>query len=126
MIGGPGETFETARDTIEFAKSLPIDTLQFSGLCAYPGTDYYKWARENGYLVPQDWPDWVDENKEQRAIINLPDLSIGQINDLVDRGLKEFYLRPRQMLRMARNIKSWSDVKTKLYGLKSFIDYFKN
>ncbi len=126
MIGGPGETLETALETIEFAKSLPIDTLQFSGLCAYPGTDFYKWAKENGHLVPKDWPDWVDKNLEQRAIINLPGLSVDQINELVDKGLKEFYLRPRQMLRMAGNIRSWSDVKTKFYGLKSFVDYFSN
>lgn len=126
MIGGPGETLETARDTIEFAKSLPIDTLQFSGLCAYPGTEFYKWVTENRYLVPKDWPDWVDENMEQRAIINLPGLSVDQINELVDKGLKEFYLRPMQMLRIAGNIRSWSDVKTKFYGLKSFVDYFSS
>jgi len=124
MIGGPGETLQTASETINFAKSLAIDTAQFSGLCAYPGTEFYKWVKENGYLMPQDWPQWVDENLEQRATINLPDLSVDKINELVDKGLKEFYMRPRQMLRMLSNIKSWSDVKTKLYGLKSFVDYF--
>lgn len=126
MIGGPGETPETARDTIEFAKNLPIDTLQFSGLCAYPGTDFYKWAKENGYLVPQDWPQWVDEDLEQRAIIDLPGLSVDELNQLVDKGLKEFYLRPKQMVRMLRNIRSWSDVKAKSHGLRAFIDYFSN
>lgn len=125
MIGGPEETHVTARQTIDFAKSLPIDTAQFSGLCAYPGTEFYQWAKEKDYLVPKDWPNWVDENKEQRAIINFPDLSVDQINQLVDKGLREFYLRPRQMFRMLKNIKSFSDVKTKLYGLKSFVDYFR-
>jgi anaerobic magnesium-protoporphyrin IX monomethyl ester cyclase len=124
MIGGPGETRETAYQTIEFARRLPIDTAQFSGVCAYPGTEYYDWAKENGYLAPQDWPQWVDENLEQRAIINLPQLSVDEINELVDQGLREFYLRPRQMWRMLRNIRSWADVKTKWHGLMSFVDYF--
>jgi radical SAM superfamily enzyme YgiQ (UPF0313 family) len=124
MIGGPGETRETAYQTIAFARRLPIDTAQFSGVCAYPGTEYYDWARENGYLVPQDWPQWVDENLEQRAIINLPQLSVDEINELVDQGLREFYLRPRQMWRMLRNIRSWADVKAKWHGLMSFADYF--
>jgi len=124
MIGGPGETRETASQTIEFARRLPIDTAQFSGVCAYPGTEYYDWVRENGYLVPQDWPQWVDENLEQRAIINLPQLSVDEINELVDQGLREFYLRPRQMWRMLRNIRSWADVKTKWHGLRSFVGYF--
>ena len=42
--------------------SLAIDTAQFSGSCAYPGTEFYKWVKGNGYLVPQDWPQWVDWN----------------------------------------------------------------
>ncbi|MCX5667246.1 MAG: radical SAM protein [Candidatus Omnitrophica bacterium] len=126
MFGGPGETRETAARTIEFAKSLPIDTAQFSGVCAYPGTDFYKWCVENRCLVTNDWPKWVDKNLEQRTIISLPGLSDDEINKMIDRGLKEFYLRPGQMLKIARKIRSWADVKTKLYGLKSFSGYFLN
>lgn len=124
MIGGPEETHETARETIEFAKSLPIDTAQFSGVCAYPGTAYYDWVKDSGFLVPQDWPEWVDENLEQRAIIDFPQLSVDEINALVDQGLQEFYLRPRQMWSMLRSIRAWADVKTKWHGLRSFVDYF--
>ena len=124
MVGGPGETRETARQTIEFAKSLPIDTVQFSGVCAYPGTAYYAWAKENGYLVPKDWPQWVDENLEQRAIIDLPQLPVDEINAFVDQGLGEFYMRPRQMWAMLRNVRSWADVKAKFHGLRSFVEYF--
>jgi radical SAM superfamily enzyme YgiQ (UPF0313 family) len=124
MIGGPEETRETAHQTIEFAKSLPVDTVQFSGVCVYPGTEYYNWVRENGYLVPEDWPQWVDANLEQRAIIDLPQLPVDDINALVDQGLKEFYLRPSQMVRMLGNIRSWADVRTKAHGLIGFVDYF--
>lgn len=124
MIGGPGETRETARQTIEFAKSLPIDSVQFSGVCAYPGTEYYDWVKGSGYLVPQDWSQWVDGNLEQKAIVSFPQLSVDQINELVDHGLREFYLRPQQMWTMLRNIRSWADVKTKWHGLVSFVDYF--
>ncbi|GAG04301.1 unnamed protein product, partial [marine sediment metagenome] len=110
--------------TIRLAQELNIDTAQFSGVCAYPGTEYYMWCKENSYLVPKSWPEWVDENLEQRAIINFPQLSVDEINRLVDKGLKDFYLRPRQMIIMLKNIKSWTDIKTKFYGLKSFFNYF--
>lgn len=124
MIGGPGETRQTAMQTIQFAKDLPIDTVQFSGVCPYPGTEYYRWCEEHGYLVPKDWTEWVDKNKEQRTVINLPGLSMKEINKLVDMGLKSFYLRPSQMFRMLREIRSVSDLRAKLYGLKSFAGYF--
>jgi anaerobic magnesium-protoporphyrin IX monomethyl ester cyclase len=124
MIGGPGETRQTAQQTIDFAKSLPLDTAQFSGVCVYPGTEYYEWVRQNDYLVPTDWPQWVDENHEQRAIIDFPHLSMEDINKLVDQGLREFYLRPRQMWSMLRNMQSWTDFEAKWHGLISFLDYF--
>ncbi|MBU0492249.1 MAG: B12-binding domain-containing radical SAM protein [Chloroflexi bacterium] len=124
MIGAPGETRETACETIEFAKGLPIYSAQFTGLVAYPGTEYYDWVKENGCLVPQDWPEWVDENHEQRTVVSLPDLPKDEIDVLVDQGLKEFYLRPIQIWRTAAAIRSWTDVRTKFHGLKSFVDYF--
>ena len=124
MFGGPGETLETARKTIALSQQLQIDTAQFSGLVAYPGTEYYQWAKKNGYLIPNDWRDWVDANYEQCATVRCPDLSVEQINHLIDVGLRRFYLRPTQMLRMLRNIRSFSDVRAKLHGFQSFLNYF--
>jgi len=124
MIGGPGETRETARQTIRLAQELPIDTCQFTGVAAYPGTAYYDWAKRNGYVVAKDWSDWVDEDREQRGVVDIPGLSMREIEALVDEGLKGFYLRPGQMRRIARNLKSLSDVRTKLHGLRSFVGYF--
>lgn len=124
MIGGPGETSVTAQRTIEFACQLPIDTAQFSGLCPYPGTEFYLWADENGFLVPRSWEGWVDENGEQRAIVDLPNLSMAEINRLVDEGLKSFYFRPVQILRILRNSFSLADIRARWEGLKGFVNYF--
>jgi radical SAM superfamily enzyme YgiQ (UPF0313 family) len=80
MFGAPGEIPQSARQTIDFAKSLPLDTVQFSGICVYPGTEMYRWAQANGYLVPQDWRQWVDENREQITLLNYPQFSKEQID----------------------------------------------
>jgi anaerobic magnesium-protoporphyrin IX monomethyl ester cyclase len=124
MIGAPGETRETAIETIEFAKSLPIYSAQFTGLVAYPGTEYYDWVKGQGCLVPKDWSEWVDENHEQRTVVSFPNLSKEEIDELVDKGLKEFYLRPVQIWRTAAAIRTWTDVRTKFHGLRSFVEYF--
>jgi len=124
MFGGPGETIDTAKKTLELAQRLKIDTAQFSGVVAYPGTTYYKWAKANGYLIPKDWREWVDENYEQCATVRCPQLSVEQINALIDQGLRKFYLRPSQMGRMLRNVQSLADLKAKLHGLRSFLGYF--
>lgn len=122
MFGAPGESKESGQKTIEFAKSLPMDTVQFSGICAYPGTEIYNWAEGEGFLVPDTWRKWVDENWEQVTVLGYPELSKEEIDSLIDRGLKEFYLRPKQILKMALAIRSPGDLARKLYGLKTFVE----
>lgn len=124
MIGAPNETPESAQKTIDFAKSLPLDTVQVSGIAVYPGTELYDWAKKNNYITAQDWTDWVDENHEQVTLLSYPQMSKQQIDFYIDKALKSYYLRPKQVLRMALDIRSMEDVKRKLYGFKSFIDYF--
>lgn len=124
MIGAPGETEKKAQATVDFAKSLPLDTVQFSGICVYPGTEMYDWAEKNKYLTTRDWTDWVDKNHEQRTILDYPDFPKEKIDEYVDKGLRQFYLRPKQIWRMVRNIKSPSDLIRKMYGLRKFVDYF--
>lgn len=124
MFGAPGETPATAQKTIDFSCSLPLDTVQYSGVSAYPGTEFYDWAKTNGYLLPNDWREWLNESLEQVTVLNYPQLSKEEIDKLIDKGLKSFYLRPKQMWRMLKAIHSMGDVLRKFYGLKSFLNYF--
>lgn len=125
MIGAPGETKESAQKTIDFAKSLPLDTIQVSGIAVYPGTELYDWAKKNDYVTAKDWTDWVNENHEQVTLLTYPQMKKAEIDFYIDKALREFYLRPKQIWKMFLAIRSWEDVKRKFYGLKSFLDYFK-
>ena len=124
MIGAPGETKDTARQTINFAKSLPLDTVQITGVAAYPGTALYKWAKEKNFLLAHDWKEWLTAQKEQRTLLSYPQLSNKEIDEFIDTGLKEFYLRPKQMWQMLISIRSIGDLLRKLHGFKAFLDYF--
>jgi radical SAM superfamily enzyme YgiQ (UPF0313 family)/glycosyltransferase involved in cell wall biosynthesis len=124
MIGAPGETPESARATIDFAKSLPLDTMQVSGIVVYPGTEMYAWAERSGFICAREWRDWVDADHEQVTLLSYPQMTKKQIDAYIDKALKEFYLRPTQMLKMALAMRSWDDVRRKFYGLKSFLNYF--
>lgn len=124
VIGSPGETPVSVNRTIKFATSLPIDTVQFSGLCAYPGTEFYNWCKENSYIVAKDWKEWVDERKEQRAIIDYPAFSCSAMNKAVDRALYSFYLRPGYIFSQIMRPKSFHDIKARLKGLLQFGRYY--
>ncbi len=124
MIGSPGETRDSARATIDFAKSLPLDTVQITGISAYPGTNLYKWAKAKGFLLAKDWSEWLTAQKEQKTLLTYPQLTNEEIDEMIDIGLKEFYLRPRQICSMLVSIRSLGDFLRKLHGLKAFFDYF--
>ncbi|MFH0948009.1 MAG: radical SAM protein [Elusimicrobiota bacterium] len=125
MVGAPGETKDTARQTIEFAKTLPLDTIQISGICVYPGTGMYDWAKNSGYLLPNDWREWVSKTNEQVTLLSYPQLTKNEIDCFVDKGLKDFYLRPKQLLKMLFSIRSISDIRRKFFGFFNFMDYLK-
>jgi radical SAM superfamily enzyme YgiQ (UPF0313 family)/MoaA/NifB/PqqE/SkfB family radical SAM enzyme len=57
-FGLPGETKETVQKTIDFAKALDPDSLQFSIATAFPGTSYYQALEEKGHIVSRDFSDY--------------------------------------------------------------------
>ena len=124
MIGAPEETQKSARATIDYAKSLPLDTMQITGIATYPGTYLYKWAKEKGYILAKDWTDWLTPEGEQRTLVSYPQMSHREIDAFIDKGLREFYLRPRQMWRMVITIRSVGDLLRKLHGFWAFPGLF--
>ena len=51
ILGLPGETRETIKETLEFAKEVNPHTIQVSLAAPYPGTFLYKQANENGWFA---------------------------------------------------------------------------
>ena len=51
IIGSPTETFSRVQETIEFAASLPLDSLNFYNLIPYPGTELYEYVSQHGHFL---------------------------------------------------------------------------
>jgi hopanoid biosynthesis associated radical SAM protein HpnJ len=101
IIGLPGETRETIKQTIEYARELDVDTIQVSLAAPYPGTELYTKALENGWLKKDSL---VDEHGIQEAILEYPDLSREEMFKAVEEFYKRFYMRPRPILRMLKEM----------------------
>jgi anaerobic magnesium-protoporphyrin IX monomethyl ester cyclase len=122
VIGLPGETEESAKQTVEFALSLKCDTLQFSGAVPFPGTEFFSMAEERGWLKTKDWQKWLGEG-EQKGVVEYPGLSQERIDYYVDSGLKRFYLRPAYMLKFLFSTKNAPDLYRKARGAFNFLSY---
>jgi len=122
VIGLPGETDQTAQETIGFALSLGCDTIQFSGAVPFPGTAFFKMAEEKGWLTTREWNRWLDEG-EQSGVVEYPSLSKERIDYYVDLGLRRFYLRPSYIVKFLLDTKSGADLYRKLRGAGNYLRY---
>jgi radical SAM superfamily enzyme YgiQ (UPF0313 family) len=92
IIGMPGETKETAEETIRFVKEVKPNIVQFSVATPMPGTEFYNWVKENKFLLVDDLEESLDKDGFQKCIVSYPDFTKEDIESYVDRGLKEYYL----------------------------------
>ncbi len=122
VIGLPGETEETAKETMEFALSLKCDTIQVSGAVPFPGTIFFKMCKEKGWLRANRWDEWLLEG-EQKNLVEYPEISAERINYYVDLILKKFYFRPQCILKLLFTTRNLGDFYRKLRGAKNFISY---
>ena len=74
IVGLPGETTETLRQTVEWAAKINPHTIQVSLAAPYPGTFLYEQAVENGWL-DADHAELVDDSGIQIAPLHYPHLS---------------------------------------------------
>jgi radical SAM superfamily enzyme YgiQ (UPF0313 family) len=55
LLGGPGETKETVKESLEFANALKLDSLKITvGIRIYPNTTLAKKAKVEGLIAPND------------------------------------------------------------------------
>jgi hopanoid biosynthesis associated radical SAM protein HpnJ len=100
ILGLPGETHDTIRNTIAFAKELDVETIQVSVAHAYPGTELYDYAVKNGFMVGDN--KMVDEGGHQLAHIQYPGLPADEILEAVHQFYDEYYFRPKAVFRILR------------------------
>ena len=102
IVGLPGETRETIRETIRFAREINPHSLQVSVAAPYPGTELYRQAIENGWLPDDDdGATLVSEHGTQLAALSYPDLGHTEILDSVDAFYKRFYFRAGKIAEMS-------------------------
>ena len=95
ILGLPGETRETIRETIQFAREIDPHTIQVSLAAPYPGTALYDEARANGWLEDEAL---VDEAGVQVSALGYPHLSRTEIYRSMDVFYRRFYFRPRKLI----------------------------
>jgi radical SAM superfamily enzyme YgiQ (UPF0313 family) len=112
IIGLPGETPETIRRTIDFAKKLDTETIQVSIAHPYPGTEFYNQVMQGGQITAAAM---TDEQGHQLPNISYAGLSSVDMLDAVEQFYGEYYFRPRVVWRVVKKALFDSEERQRLY-----------
>ncbi|MGB8167505.1 MAG: hopanoid biosynthesis associated radical SAM protein HpnJ [Chthoniobacteraceae bacterium] len=124
ILGLPGETKLTIRQTIEFAKEVDPFSMQVSLAAPYPGTELYRQAKENGWFSED--LDLVDGHGQQTAALQYDGLSRDEIFAALERFYKAFYFRPRPIARMVGEmLVDWDVMKRRLREGGEFFKFLR-
>ena len=113
ILGLPGETRESIRRTMDFAKEVDAETIQVSLAHAYPGTEFYDFAKEHGFIIGGQ--AMVDEGGHQMAHIEYPGLPREYVMEMVHKFYDEYYFRPKAVFRIVRKSFFDSSERKRLY-----------
>lgn len=95
MIGHPRETVATIDETIAFAKRIPLRHVVVTINTPMPGTEQYKHARKYGTLDESDWKRF----NYWKPVFVPHGLTAEILLAKQQQFIREFYLRPRLLLR---------------------------
>jgi hopanoid biosynthesis associated radical SAM protein HpnJ len=113
IVGLPGETPETIRKSIDFAKELDVATIQVSIGHPFPGTEFYDHVKKNGLITIDEV--MADDSGHQLPNYSYPGLDRGELVDWVERFYGEFYFRPKVALRLVSKALFNNDDRKRLY-----------
>jgi radical SAM superfamily enzyme YgiQ (UPF0313 family) len=103
IFGLPGETEETAQETIKYITTSGIDYMQCYCAVPYPKTPLGEMAKQQGWLVAKRWSDY---DFGGRSVMDTGTVSPDDIDRYRNTAFRRFYLRPRFILKQLKLVTS--------------------
>ncbi len=124
MAGNKGETRSTLMKSLKFAKEMNADTCQFFPLMIYPGTEAYDWAKENHYIITDNFRNWLTDEGLHNCVVSTPELSAEDLVEFCDYARKKYYLSPKYLTyKVGQLIKEPKEIKKTLIAGKTFFKH---
>jgi len=111
IIGLPGETEVTIRQTIDFAKKLPLDIALFHVAAPYPGTPFFFEVVKNKWFRPGT--RWEQVDMDKGTVLDYPDMPAEKLLYWQKRAFREWAFRPGPAFTYLKMLMyDWSTLKT--------------
>ena len=123
MIGLKGDNLETIRETYEFAKEVYPDMCFFQQAVPFPGTEFYQWAKDNGYLITEDYSKWLNKDGYLNCLVDYPYASPGEIEKLRDNLMSKYYFSFAYIGKTFLANLDWTEFKRVVRGGTQYIAF---
>ncbi len=120
LVGVPGETRKSQKETVRFAAGLNLHYAQFSKLTAKPQTPMWRELVEN---TGEDyWKEYILGRTEEKQLPRpWTSLSNDEIDHLTKWAYIHYYTRPGFLLRAILSVASFPEFKRKLFALLDMV-----
>ena len=108
IIGLPGETETTIKETIAFSKKLPVDIALFHVAAPYPGTPFFFEVVKNGWFRPGT--RWEQVDMDKGTVLDYPDLPAERLLYWQKEAFRQWAFRPKPIITYLKMVVS--DVST--------------
>jgi len=124
LIGAPGETEKTVKQTVGFAKELDLDYVQFSKVLAKPLTGMWKDFKKQGIDY---WQDWISGRTQDKPLPRpWTNLTNEQVDYLAKWAYITYHSRPLFLFKSLLKIKSFTELKRKSLAYLDMLFFQEN
>ncbi len=92
IIGLPGETVATVKQTMKFSKELPLDIALFHVAAPYPGTPFFFEVLENNWF--RAGTKWEQVDMDKSTVLDYSEIKAEELEYWQKRAFREWAFRP--------------------------------
>ena len=123
MIGLTGDSLETIDETYKFAQSVYPDMCFFQQAVPFPGTGFYDWAKENGYLITEDYSKWLNDDGYLNCLVDYPYADHTEIEKLRDNLMSKYYFSFAYIVKTFLANLDWAEFRRVMRGGTQYIAF---
>ncbi|MGH9945706.1 MAG: B12-binding domain-containing radical SAM protein [Pyrinomonadaceae bacterium] len=112
IFGNMGDTIETMQRTLDYSIELDPDLGLYNISTPYPGTQLFQWAKDNGYLVTEEWSEY----ELSRFLLKLPTVTEDEVFQFYADAHKKFYTRPIALYRRIKRFRRWTHIRDAVHA----------
>lgn len=123
MIGLKGDDLSTIEETFQFARKVYPDMCFFQQAVPFPGTAFYDWVKQEGYLVTEDYSKWLNSQGYLACLVDYPYADHTQIEKIRDRFMSRYYFSFQYLFKTFLANLTWQEFKRVWHGGIAYIRF---